>query len=101
MAFLLGRQFQTSSGADMEELSRRMLEGFYVDMLRHLEADLNFTARVLRRKDGKWGSVRNDSGGAETFTGMLSSLLEGEADLIAAPFTNWPHRSGTRPISPA
>ncbi len=47
-----------------------------------MAAMMNFTYNLYRREDTKWGSVTEDS----VTTGMLWNLVEGEADMIAAPF---------------
>ena len=49
---------------------------------------MNFTWRLYQRSDGKWGSKQPDG----SFNGMVSSLVKGEADLIATSLTLTPVR---------
>ncbi len=78
----------------MLALPREGVEGAFAEMLSHLEAALNFTARTMQRKDEVWGSKVILDDGMVKWTGMVGSLHKGEGDLISAPLTNTQHRYG-------
>ncbi len=59
-----------------------LVEGLYHKYLLDLSTRMNFTYRLFRRKDGMWGTVKDN----KTY-GMLNDLSEGNADLIASSFT--------------
>ena len=42
---------------------------------------LNFQVRQFKRQDGGWGSLDSDTG---QWNGMVSNLVNGEADLTSA-----------------
>ena len=54
--------------------------------MRRLE--MNFTASIYRREDRNWGSLMPDG----SINGMISSLVKGEADLVATSLTMKPYR---------
>jgi hypothetical protein len=58
--------------------------GLFVDYLRHLESNLNFTAHVSLSKDGMWGSLAKDG---ITWNGMVGMLINNEADIVTASMT--------------
>ena len=95
-SFLLLASSPSAAGDDEEvlEVPGEAVAGSYLDVLAHLAEDLNFTARLLKRKDSRWGSLETREDGTRAWTGMISSLLSGRADLIAAPFTNSHYRCG-------
>ena len=49
---------------------------------------MNFTASIYRREDRNWGSLMPDG----SINGMISSLVKGEADLLATSLTMKPYR---------
>ena len=49
---------------------------------------MNFTASLYRREDRNWGSLMPDG----SINGMISSLVKGEADLVATSLTMKPYR---------
>ena len=57
------------------------MEGQYQDVLKVFSEMLNFQVRQFKRQDGGWGSVDSDTG---QWNGMVSNLVNGEADLISA-----------------
>ena len=75
---------KAASGDAFEVLPRGSFGGSFPEALLQLQDDLNFTARMLRRQDRGWGGL-NEQG---EWTGMVSSLVKGEADLVAASLTN-------------
>ena len=73
---------------DLTNLAR----GTYIDVLNQLERSLNFTTKLLKRKDGKWGMPYTMSNGSVFFDGMLQSVVEGPANLICL-FGHFPVRN--------
>ena len=61
----------------------------FFDVLKLLEKKVNFTTSLLKRLDGNWGKFNHENG---TWNGMIKSLLDGEADLIATSLTVNPER---------
>ena len=57
-----------------------LIEGQYQDFLKVFSEMLNFQVRQFRRQDGGWGSQNSDTG---QWSGMVSNLVNGEADLIS------------------
>jgi hypothetical protein len=53
-----------------------------------IRREMNFTLSVYRREDTAWGSLLNNG----SFTGMISTLVKGEADLIGTSLTMMPER---------
>ncbi len=77
----------TPSGDVLEAVPKEDLGGAVVEVLRHLESDLNFTSTVFRRRDRTWGSQVRE-GGEIRWTGMVATLHKKEADLAATSLTN-------------
>ncbi len=77
----------TPSGDVLEAVPAEDLGGAVVEVLRHLESDLNFTSAVFRRQDRTWGSQVTE-GGEIRWTGMVATLHKKEADLAATSLTN-------------
>uniref|UniRef100_A0A7E4VGJ5 Glutamate receptor n=1 Tax=Panagrellus redivivus TaxID=6233 RepID=A0A7E4VGJ5_PANRE len=59
-------------------------EGFCIDLLEELSSDLGFTYSIHVVRDNKYG---NDVYGNGTWDGMIGEILNGEADMVVAPFT--------------
>ena len=78
----------TASGDLLEEIDPEILGGTHPDALRQLQEDLNFTTRIFMRRDRDWGLLINHENGSTQWSGMVSSLVKGEIDLVAAPLTN-------------
>ena len=57
-----------------------IIDGTYVDLLHSLEKLLNFSTRLYKRKDGKWGLSKKLENGTYIPTGMLENLYYGSAD---------------------
>ena len=57
-----------------------LIKGQYQDFLKVFSEMLNFQVRQFRRQDGGWGSRNSDTG---EWSGMVSNLVNGEADLIS------------------
>ena len=57
-----------------------LIKGQYQDFLKVFSELLNFQLRQFRRQDGGWGSRNSDTG---QWSGMVSNLVNGEADLIS------------------
>ena len=64
--------------------------GFVLDYLieNAPRLEMNFTASIYRREDRNWGSLMPDG----SINGMISSLVKGEADLLATSLTMKPYR---------
>ena len=59
------------------------MEGQYQDVLKVFSEMLNFQVRQFKRQDRGWGSLDSDTG---QWNGMVSNLVNGEADLISVAF---------------
>ena len=57
-----------------------LIKGQYQDFLKVFSEMLNFQVRQFRRQDGGWGSRNSVTG---QWSGMVSNLVNGEADLIS------------------
>ena len=58
-----------------------IIEGSTIDLLHSLEKFFNFSTRLYKRKDGKWGSsTKLENGTYMPTTGMLENLYDGSAD---------------------
>ena len=60
-----------------------MVKGEFVDILESFSEKLNFSVRQFKRFDGGWGSLDKQTG---EWSGMISSLVNAEADMITTPF---------------
>ncbi len=56
-------------------------QGLYLDVMRELASDLNFTFRAYKRKDNIWGTLIDGKP-----AGILSNLADGSADLVMASY---------------
>ena len=74
--------FPENDTYDLTDIAR----GSYIELLHYLEKKYNFSTKLYKRKDGKWGSSMNVNGSVH-FTGMLQSLMNGPADLICAQYS--------------
>ena len=61
-----------------------MVQGKFQDILGLFSEILNFKIRQFRRSDGGWGSLDKETG---QWSGMISNLVNNEADLITASLT--------------
>ena len=71
---------------EFQNLPVQGLSGIFIDILKFLSQDLNFTYSLKRRTDGAWGrpvNINNDT----SWDGMIGSLLAREATFIAASLT--------------
>ena len=75
--------FSTKSGDKLAKVERKSAKGLFFDIILLLEKDLNFTCDFAMRADRIWGK-RLDNG---SFTGLVSSIYKGEADLIGTSLT--------------
>ena len=58
-------------------------EGFCIDMLKEIAAEINMTFELHLVKDGKYGEeLKNGS-----WNGMIGELMRGQADIAVAPLT--------------
>ena len=55
-----------------------------IDTLNHLEKSLNFSTKLYKRKDGKWGVPITLPNGTIILNGMLKSITESHVDMICA-----------------
>ena len=74
----MANYFPDNETYDLTNIAR----GTYVDVLNHLEEQFNFSTKLFKRKDGKWGVPKKMQNGSIQFEGMLQSVVEGPADLI-------------------
>ncbi len=63
-------------------MSAEKISGIFLDVLSGLERRLNFTTRLLLRRDLLFGYFTNGS-----WNGMIGNAVKGEADFIAASLT--------------
>ena len=57
------------------------VEGMYYDMFLILKEQLNFTASIHKRKDGKWGPITMLENGTILTAGVPNSLTSGFAEI--------------------
>ena len=62
-----------------------MIVGGYQDVLKEFSSYLNFSIRQFKRFDGAWGSYDEKTG---LWNGMISNLVNGEADMLTASLTS-------------
>ena len=60
-------------------------KGSFSDLLHYLEEHFNFSTRIYKRKDSKWGYPKLLPNGTEIVDGMIHNLVENSADFIIAP----------------
>ena len=58
------------------------IEGEYQDIFALFSGMMNFTLRQFKRFDGGWGSLDKQTG---EWNGMISTLVNGEADMVTTP----------------
>ena len=76
-----GDWIQDKAGGRIRRVGRRQISGIYIDVLRALEADMNFTTELYIRQDEVWGVPTKKQG----WTGLMGNILRGDADFICAP----------------
>ena len=84
--FIMFKPYIVPKAIDSNHYSLETLDvtyGLFYDVLKLMKKSLNFTTTLTRRFDGNWG--KKDKNG--TWNGMVKSLLDGEADLIATSLT--------------
>jgi hypothetical protein len=65
-----------------------LVTGAFYNILKNLEKSLNFTTKLYKRKDGRWGLPQiHQNGSVEMSPGMVSDLMYGSADLIVTGLT--------------
>jgi hypothetical protein len=64
------------------------VSGAYIEIWRILETELNFTTRYYKRLDNKWGNLLDNG----TWIGMVSNIMNGQADFVVAPIASLPIR---------
>ena len=69
-----------------------IVSGYFIDILHSLEERFNFTTKLYKRKDNKWGYPKTLPNGTVVLDGMLKNLAEGSADFAWAPFGVVPAR---------
>ncbi len=60
-----------------------LLHGMHINFLKKLAGSMNFTYTLYRREDGVWGTEVDGKP-----HGMIENVYQGNAELIAAPYTN-------------
>lgn len=63
--------------------------GEALEIMALLEKELNFTMKLIHSRDGKWGSEESDG----SWNGMVSMLMDGEADICASALSATLERS--------
>ena len=58
-----------------------MVQGEFQDILGFFSGSLNFNIQQFKRIDGEWGALKKETG---KWNGMISNLMNGEADMITA-----------------
>ncbi len=58
--------------------------GFYADVLENLQARLNFTSRLYKRKDSQWATKVPLPNGSYELVGAVGDLIQGNADMFAS-----------------
>ena len=73
------------SGTKVVDLNKttNAFHGPFIDLLRLLEEDLNFTATIAPSRDGFWGSETSNG----TWNGLVGMLVDGVVDVAWAPLT--------------
>ena len=61
-----------------------MVKGKFQDILEIFSEILNFKIRQFKRLDGGWGSLDKETG---QWNGMISNLVNNDADIITASLT--------------
>ena len=67
------------------------VEGMYYDIFQILQEQLNFTASIHKRKDGKWGPITKLENGTRLTAGIASSITSGFAEIVATRYTKFGH----------
>ena len=67
------------------------VEGMYYDIFQILQEQLNFTASIHKRKDGKWGPITKLENGTILTAGIASSITSGFAEIVATRYTQFGH----------
>ena len=63
----------------------KLVSGSYFDIWTHLEKTLNFTTKLYRRKDKRWGvPVQLQNGTIELVDGVIKDVMSGIADAIVS-----------------
>ena len=65
------------------------VEGMYYDIFQILQEQLNFTASIHKRKDGKWGPITKLENGTILTAGIASSITSGFAEIVATRYTQF------------
>ena len=64
-----------------------IVSGAYINVLKHLETQFNFSTKLYLRKDRTWGIPKTMPNGTIQFSGMLKSIKEDPVDLICSTFS--------------
>ena len=64
-----------------------IIAGSVIDLLHSLEKFLNFSTRIYKRKDSKWGLSKKLENGTYIINGMLQNIEEGSVDFGCASFS--------------
>ena len=63
-------------------LMNGFVKGIYIDILEHLQENLNFTTTLYKRKDVSYGKIIDWKNGTITGEGMISDIFFKRADMI-------------------
>ena len=77
------------------------VEGMYYDMFLILKEQLNFTASIHKRKDGKWGPITILENGTALIAGIPNSITSGFAEIGLTQMAQTVLRSHVLDILPA
>lgn len=62
----------------------KAVQGMFYDLLLLMEKNLNFTTEILKRPKYEWGIVLPLANGTLATSGMIQSLVNGDAEMICA-----------------
>lgn len=63
-----------------------VVQGMFYDLLLYMQKDLNFTTEILKRPHYEWGTVEQLANGTLATSGMIQSLVNGDAEMICARY---------------
>ena len=82
------KTFRAGSGDEYISVNKKYIKGAFRDFMMVMENEMNLTTDYIRRHDLGWGNKLPNG----TFTGMISSVLKKDADIIGASLTLKPVR---------
>ena len=86
--FFLDKPPVFENGDELESVDPDNVAGLFHDFMILMERELNITTQRYRRKDQTWGGYVNGQS-----DGMVKTIVDGQADIIATSLTQSPNRS--------